>query len=139
MSKRRSRPTSRPACLVASDPDAPELRNESARDRFLRLAADMPFGAWLVTQKDRPGYIGDLARTAARDRSFPTRGASRQVFARVLSQVWDEDTLTALEDALTEWRTLIARAVKAGERPTQSSMPCPPHPAPGRAAAAPRP
>ena len=76
----------------------------------------IPFGSWLLGQHERPCYIGRLARHAARDRHFPRHGCPREVRARVLGQVWDEDTVAALGDAACEWRGLITRALTADAR-----------------------
>jgi hypothetical protein len=74
----------------------------------------MTFGDWLLAQQNRADWIGDLARHAARDRGFPRSGAPGDIRRRVLGQAWDEDTLGALDDALTEWRTLRARMDRGG-------------------------
>jgi hypothetical protein len=66
----------------------------------------MAFGRWLLQQRGRDDHIGRLADYAAKDRGFPRNGTSRQVQQRILGQAFDEDAMTALEDALTEWRTL---------------------------------
>lgn len=82
-------------------------------DTRAKLEAERPFGGWLLEQRHRACYIGGLARAAARDRAFPTAGTVRQVRARILGQVWDEDTLGAIEDAVTEWSTMLSRQALA--------------------------
>lgn len=90
------------------------------REREVRRAAMAanPFGAWLLSQRRRDDYIGELAKAAATDPRFPRRGSGRQVWDRITSQAFDQDTLTALQDALTEWRRTITRACRP--RPPQA-------------------
>ncbi len=80
------------------------------RQHRLRLEANSPFGPWLLRQRGRQGFIGDLAAYAARDRRFPAAGSARQVCSHVLGQAIDEDMRGALDDALTEWRTGLLRS-----------------------------
>jgi hypothetical protein len=82
---------------------------EREREQLRALAAANPFGAWLLSQRGRHGYIGRLATFATRDPGFPRRGTPRQVADRIARAAWDDDTISAYQDALTEWRTLLRR------------------------------
>lgn len=89
---------------------------DPVRDTRRRLKAERPFGAWLLGQRGRCGYIGDLAGHAAQDRRFPKHGSARDVRAHVFAQAIDEDMRGALDDAITEWDTMIANAVRQTRR-----------------------
>lgn len=93
--------------------------SEREREQLRALVAANPFGAWLLRQRRRPCYIGRLARFAARDPGFPRHGSPREVTARIAGGVWDEDTIAALQDAATEWRTKLGehRRVSRSARP----------------------
>lgn len=88
---------------------------ETEREMRRAAVAANPFGAWLLGQRHRDDYIGTLAKAACTDPRFPRRGTGREVWNRVTGQAFDQDTLTALQDALTEWRGEIAAAVKVSD------------------------
>ena len=62
-----------------------------------------PFGAWLLTQKDRGGLIGQLSAGAAADRRFPRHGAPNDVRAHLTAMQADGDMFAAVDDAETDW------------------------------------
>jgi len=62
-----------------------------------------PFGAWLLKQKDRKGWVGDLAKAALRDPAFPKRGDPDDVRKRLRDLHADGDTFEALDDAELDW------------------------------------
>ena len=62
-----------------------------------------PFGEWLLTQANREGWIGDLAKAAKADRGFP-RGGDPDVVRKHLSEKQAEsDMLEAIDDAEGVW------------------------------------
>jgi hypothetical protein len=66
-------------------------------------APAVSFGAWLLTQRDAGGFVGQLANAAAIDRTFPKDGdfdAARKWLQlnRASGDDWE-----ALEDAETKW------------------------------------
>lgn len=67
------------------------------------------FYAWLTEQQKRRGAIGDLAKDAARDRTFPMTTSSRpKLRAYLRSEGAGELAIEALDAALREWRALRA-------------------------------
>ncbi|WP_404711940.1 hypothetical protein [Sphingomonas sp. MMS24-J13] len=66
----------------------------------LRPAA---FGAWLLIQTDRDGWIGDLAKAAKADRGFPCDGDADAIRAHLSARQADADMLEALDDAEGIW------------------------------------
>ncbi len=63
----------------------------------------MPFGAWLLEQHKRDGFIGALAKRMRADRGFP-RGGSVEEVRRYLSTIKAEgDAFAALDDAEVDW------------------------------------
>ena len=62
-----------------------------------------PFGAWLLTQKDRGGLVGQLSAGAAVDRRFPKNGDPGDVRAHLTAMQADGDIFAALDDAETDW------------------------------------
>ncbi len=62
-----------------------------------------PFGAWLVTQKERGGFIGQIATAAVGDRRFPKAGDPTAVRKWLQEQRPSGDDWEALEDAVTAW------------------------------------
>lgn len=62
-----------------------------------------PFGEWLLTQSGRRGWIGDLAKAAKGDRSFPKKGSPDQVRRRLQALGADGDAFEALDDAELDW------------------------------------
>ena len=65
-----------------------------------------PFGQWLVTQIHRDGWIGDLAKAAKADRSFPRDGDPEAVRVHLGSKQAESDMLEAVDDAETIWLRL---------------------------------
>ena len=63
----------------------------------------LPFSLWLLTQKDKPGLIGQLATGAAADRRFPRAGDVGVVRQHLSTIQTDGDMLAALKDAETDW------------------------------------
>jgi hypothetical protein len=62
-----------------------------------------PFGRWLLEQKDRDGFIGQLAQAARRDPAFPKDGDPEAVRKRMGLLGADPDMFEALEDAEMDW------------------------------------
>lgn len=62
-----------------------------------------PFGEWLLAQKDRKGWIGDLSKAAKADRDFPKRGGPDEVRKRLQQMGADGDVFEALDDAELDW------------------------------------
>ncbi len=63
----------------------------------------LPFGAWLVQQKDRGGLLGQLAEGAAADRGLSKASGPDQVRKRLVEQQADGDMHAALDDAEIDW------------------------------------
>lgn len=61
------------------------------------------FGTWLIGQHSRPGWIGDLARAAAGDRTFPRSGDPGTVRGHLNRMHAEADMFEALEDAEALW------------------------------------
>ena len=61
------------------------------------------FGAWLLRQKDRSGWVGDLARAAKTDPKFPKFGSPEDVRARLRELMADGDMFEAVDDAEGDW------------------------------------
>lgn len=61
------------------------------------------FGTWLIGQHGRPGWIGDLARSAAGDRTFPRSGDPEKVRGHLNRIHAEADMFEALEDAEALW------------------------------------
>lgn len=64
------------------------------------------FGAWLAMQKDRSGFVGQLAAAATGDRRFPKAGDPEAVRAYLRAAMADGDMFDAIEDAEADWRAL---------------------------------
>lgn len=64
------------------------------------------FGEWLLAQKDRKGWIGDLAKAAKTDRDFPKRGSPDEVRKRLQQMGADGDVFEALDDAELDWASV---------------------------------
>lgn len=62
-----------------------------------------PFGEWLLRQSSRKDWIGDLAKAAKADRSFPKGGTVDDVRRRLQEQGADGDVHEALDDAELDW------------------------------------
>lgn len=61
------------------------------------------FGAWLVAQIANEGWIGDLARAARADRSFPRNGDPDAVRAHLSGKQAESDMFEAIDAAETAW------------------------------------
>jgi len=61
------------------------------------------FGTWLIGQYCRPGWIGDLARSAAGDQTFPRSGDPKKVRGHLNRIHAEADMFEALEDAEALW------------------------------------
>jgi hypothetical protein len=62
-------------------------------------AVVVPFGTWLLSQKDRGGLIGQLATGAAADRRFPKHGDIGVIRAHLSAMQAEGDMFAALDDA----------------------------------------
>jgi hypothetical protein len=61
------------------------------------------FGAWLLKQKDRGGFIGQLAASALADRTFPRTGDVEAARKWLQASRASGDDWEALEDAEGAW------------------------------------
>lgn len=66
-------------------------------------AERMPFGIWLMQQRDRSGFVGQLANSAAADRTFPKTGTYEDARKWMQAQRASGDDWEALEDAESAW------------------------------------
>lgn len=62
-----------------------------------------PFGQWLLAQKDRKGWIADLAKWAKTDIRFPKHGSPDDVRKRLTEVRAEGDAFEALDDAEMDW------------------------------------
>ncbi|RYE70461.1 MAG: hypothetical protein EOP17_00625 [Rhizobiaceae bacterium] len=62
-----------------------------------------PFGAWLLKQDNRKGWIADLAKAAKTDRGFPKKGTPDDVRKRMQEIGADGDAFEALDAAELDW------------------------------------
>ena len=74
--------------------------SQELRDENTESAA---FGAWLLVQTSRTGWIGDLAKAAKADRSFPKEGDADAIRAHLGAKQADADMLEAVDDAERIW------------------------------------
>lgn len=65
-----------------------------------------PFGFWLLSQVNRSGWIGDLAKAAKADRGFPRDGDPDRVRAHLNEKQADSDMIEAVDDAESIWLRL---------------------------------
>lgn len=65
-----------------------------------------PFGAWLLEQTQRKGWIADLAKWAKSDRGFPRNGSVEDVRNRLTAVYAEGDAFEALEDAELDWASI---------------------------------
>ncbi|MCW1432498.1 hypothetical protein [Novosphingobium sp. JCM 18896] len=87
-----------------AEPSIPEAPTEPPLPQAAQPAP--PFGAWLLAQKGRKGWIGELSRAFQADRDFPARGNPDDV-RRYLGEVRAEgDAYAALDDAELDWACL---------------------------------
>lgn len=66
-------------------------------------ASAVAFGAWLLTQRDASGFVGQLANAAAIDRAFPRAGDVEAARNWLQANRASGDDWEALEDAETKW------------------------------------
>lgn len=76
------------------------MPNEAHR---YEAAGRPPFGAWLLTKKDKPGLLGQLASGAAVDRRFPKHGDPEAVRKHLSAMQADGDMFAAVDDAELDW------------------------------------
>lgn len=62
-----------------------------------------PFGHWLLSQKERGGFVGQLATAAAVERNFPRDGDVDAARKWLQGQRPSGDDWEALEDAESAW------------------------------------
>jgi hypothetical protein len=67
------------------------------QERYMEEA--LPFGAWLVQQKDKGRLIGQLAAGAAQDRRFPKSGDVEAVRKHLSAMQAEGDMFAAIDDA----------------------------------------
>jgi hypothetical protein len=63
------------------------------------------FGEWLLAQRDREGWVGDLVRAARADPKFPKRGDPEAVRARLCEMQAKGEMFEAVDDAELDWRS----------------------------------
>jgi uncharacterized protein YozE (UPF0346 family) len=66
----------------------------------------MPFGKWIMTQRDRGDWIDGIAEAARSDRTFPKNGDPEAVRKHLRGQQADGDAFAAIDDAESEWMSL---------------------------------
>jgi hypothetical protein len=64
----------------------------------------LPFGRWLLTQRDRGDWVDGLADAARADRTFPKDGDPESVRLHLRKQQADGDVFQAIDDAETDWQ-----------------------------------
>lgn len=62
------------------------------------------FGAWLLQQTGRDGWIGALAKQAKGDPTFRKAAGPNDLRKRLQSAGAEGDSFEALDDAEAEWR-----------------------------------
>lgn len=62
------------------------------------------FGSWLLRQKDRDGWVGDLAKAAKADPKFPRQGSPEDVRARLRETMAEGDMFETVDDAEGDWQ-----------------------------------
>ncbi|WP_258043047.1 hypothetical protein [Sphingomonas sp. NBWT7] len=65
--------------------------------------AKQPFGAWLINQRKRGGWLGDFALAASADSRFPRNGDVEAVKGWLSTKMASGDDWAALDDAETDW------------------------------------
>jgi hypothetical protein len=61
------------------------------------------FGEWLLQQRDRTGWVGDLVKSAKADPKFPRAGSPDDVRARLREVMAEGDMFEAVDDAENDW------------------------------------
>ena len=75
----------------------------TAMDDIIEGQEALSFGTWLLTQITEDGWIGDLAKAAKADRSFPRNGDPDAVRLHLSSKQADSDMFEALDAAEIAW------------------------------------
>lgn len=76
------------------------------REEIFAAEDTEPFGTWLLTQMHSEGWVGDLAKAARADRSFPRDGDPEAVRKYLREKQAESDMLEALDDAESAWLRL---------------------------------
>lgn len=63
----------------------------------------LPFGEWLLKQKNREGIIGELVNAAKADPKFPRNGDPETVRKHLSKMQVEGDFFDAVDDAETDW------------------------------------
>lgn len=92
-----------PADHMSDVPKMVETGEYTAAGDAMEGPVREPFGTWLLTQRDRKDWIGDLAKAAKADHVFPKRGTVEDVRARLQTMGADGNTFEALDDAELDW------------------------------------
>ena len=89
-------------------PPEPAPRSVYVEDRVPDRYAPArdPFGAWLLKQKARTGFVGQLATAAAADRAFPKAATPDEVRKRLNAMGADGEMFEAVDDAELDWLAL---------------------------------
>lgn len=61
------------------------------------------FGAWLRSQVDREGFVGQLVDAAKADRQFPRAGSPEDVRRRLREMQADGEMFDAVDEAEIDW------------------------------------
>lgn len=61
------------------------------------------FGRWLLAQRDREGWVGDLVKSARADPLFPKEGDPEGVRKRLREVQAEGDMFEAVDDAESDW------------------------------------
>jgi hypothetical protein len=77
--------------LTHSDLDTPDANQHVA------------FGMWLIGQHGRPGWVGELAKAAKADRTFPRQGDPDAVRLHLNKMQAESDMFEAVDDAERLW------------------------------------
>jgi hypothetical protein len=80
-----------------------QIRAAVDRPAAVHAGQPRPFAAWLIDQSRQPGTLGELAKAAKLDRSFPKAGSADDVRARFSAAGADGDAFEALDDAEREF------------------------------------
>jgi hypothetical protein len=98
-------PSQRPAPAPEPEPLPEELPPQVGQfdDVTDADSTPQPFGAWLLEQGQRKGWIADLAKWAKSDRGFPRNGSVQDVRKRLTAVQAEGDAFEALDDAEMDW------------------------------------
>lgn len=61
------------------------------------------FGAWLLAQKERTGWVGELAKAAKTDRAFTRDSTPEDLRKRLRETMAEGDMYEAVDDAENDW------------------------------------